>query len=137
MRHVDDGPFGDGRPHTEPDQRRSDLARRAGQPRARRPFRARVKTRPSTCYEPTPQPAALATERGITQLRFTSLDSLIAYIDAYSNRLPQHPVEVSPIHATARDDILVQQIIDDLAKSSRDDLHAQVGFRVRRENRRP
>lgn len=52
------------------------------------------------------------------QLRFTSLDSLIAYIDAHSNQQPQHAVDVSPIDATDRDDILVQQIIDNLVKSS-------------------
>lgn len=60
------------------------------------------------------------------QLRFTSLDLLIAYIDAHSNRRPQYPVDVSPIDDTDRDDVLVQLIIDNLVKSSRGRPHAQV-----------
>ncbi len=60
------------------------------------------------------------------QQRFSSLDSLIAYIDAHSNRQPQHPVGVSPCETTDRDAILLQQIIDDLIKSSLDRPHSQV-----------
>ncbi len=51
------------------------------------------------------------------QLRFPSLDSLIAYIDAHSK--PKHPVEVSQLDAKERADIRLQEMIDDLARSSR------------------
>ncbi len=60
------------------------------------------------------------------QLRFASLDSLIAYIDAHSQRRrPQHPVAFSRIDAKDRGDIALQQIIDDLARSSRGRPHSQ------------
>ncbi len=39
---------------------------------------------------------------------------------------PQRPVDVSPIDEKDRHDILIQQIIDDLAQSSRGHQHEQV-----------
>ncbi len=60
------------------------------------------------------------------ELQFASLDSLIASIDAHSNQQPQHPVDVFPIDEKDRHDILIQQIIDDLAQRSRGRQHEQV-----------
>lgn len=53
------------------------------------------------------------------ELRFASLESLIDYIDAHSDQPPQEQVDPSPISEKDRHDKLVQQIIDDLARTSR------------------
>ena len=57
-------------------------------------------------------------------LRFASLDALIGYVDAPSHRQPPEQLDPSPISEREfslkeRHDTLVQEIIDDLARTSR------------------
>ncbi|MEO7058414.1 MAG: hypothetical protein ABI083_01710 [Lapillicoccus sp.] len=58
------------------------------------------------------------------ELRFVSLDALIGDIEAHSNQQPQEQVDPSPISERKfspkeRHNILLQEMIDDLARTSR------------------